>query len=163
MREQAVWRPNSSESRRWYHEEAPEELSTVTDEGRAKAAAAICLYTDASACLERDDSEVNGVSVGAGDLDIAGITEAEYQRGVNPSSSVRIVKNAVRELNPFVRVSARTAGKLRPHYLGGGGQPRSLTLHRTTRGTLIPLSRTCYIHANRRKLSYGGESHTFIQ
>ena len=82
---------------------------------------------------------------------------------INPSSSVRIVKNAVRELNPFVRVSARTAGKLRPHYLGGGGQPRSLTLHRTTRGTLIPLSRTCYIHANRRKLSYGGESHTFIQ
>ena len=54
----------------------------MTDEGRAKAAEAMCLYAKTNACIESNASAVTGVSVGAGDLDIAEITEAEYQRGV---------------------------------------------------------------------------------
>ena len=54
----------------------------VTDEGRAKAAEATCLYTETNACIESNDSAVTGVSVGAGDSDVEETTEAEYKRGV---------------------------------------------------------------------------------
>ena len=54
----------------------------VTDEGRAKAAEATYLCTETNACIERNDSAVTGVSVGAGDSDVEETTEAEYKRGV---------------------------------------------------------------------------------
>ena len=54
----------------------------MTDEGRAKAAEAMCLYTETNACTESNDSAVTGVSMGVGDSDVGETTEAEYKRGV---------------------------------------------------------------------------------